>query len=613
MITRTVLAACFAALCATFATAQGLNEQFDTVTTTIPPTGWNMQNLSTPVGSQSQWFAGNAGVFTAHSGAEYIAANFNAVAGAATISAWLITPAVSLSNGGALTFYTRTVPTPGFPDRLQVRMNLTNTTDVGATATSVGDFTTLLLDINPTYTTSGYPNAWTQYTINLSGITGTVTGRFAFRYFVENGGPSGANSDYIGLDNVVYTPPATPTPEMDVARGGAVADGGTDTVTGASAGAATTLTYTITNTGTATLNITLPVAAPGTPSNCTASITTQPSATVTSGGGTTTLVVSVTPTAAGSFSCTISITNDDPDENPYNWTISGTATGPAPEMDVTRGATPVADGATGGSADALGNVPFGAAQTVTYTITNSGTAALNLTGTPNLVVVTAGANLTSVQVTTQPASTVAAAGTTTFVITYTVTAAAAFDFTVSIANNDSDENPYNWQASGTGISAPEMGVTRGSAIADGGTDNIGNSTVSTARTLTYVINNTGNAALMITTPVAISGTVNCTATVTTQPSGSVAAAGSTNLVINVTPSGTGSFSFAVSVVNNDSDENPYNWTVTGTGTTGTTGSGGGGGGGDGGGCSTNGQSWSLVLLAALVCIAAVALRRKKLA
>ena len=35
-------------------------------------------------------------------------------------------------------------------------------------------------------------------------------GRLAFRYFVESGGPSGDNSNYIGIDDVAYT--GVPTP-----------------------------------------------------------------------------------------------------------------------------------------------------------------------------------------------------------------------------------------------------------------------------------------------------------------------------------------------------------------------------------------------------------------
>jgi hypothetical protein len=43
-------------------------------------------------------------------------------------------------------------------------------TNVGSTATGVGDFTTLLLDINPNYTTNCYPDVWTQFTVTLSGL-----------------------------------------------------------------------------------------------------------------------------------------------------------------------------------------------------------------------------------------------------------------------------------------------------------------------------------------------------------------------------------------------------------------------------------------------------------
>jgi hypothetical protein len=62
-----------------------------------------------------------------------------------------------------------------------------------------------LLDINENYGTN-YPADWTKYTIVISGVSQSTTGRFAFRYFVESGGPSGDNSDYIGIDLVQYAP-----------------------------------------------------------------------------------------------------------------------------------------------------------------------------------------------------------------------------------------------------------------------------------------------------------------------------------------------------------------------------------------------------------------------
>ena len=86
----------------------------------------------------------------------------------------------------------------------------------------VGDFTTLLLDINPTYTLTGYPVVWTQFSVTISGLGGPTAGRLALRYFVENGGPDGENSDYIGIDTFQYngacgptpTPRPTPTPTL---------------------------------------------------------------------------------------------------------------------------------------------------------------------------------------------------------------------------------------------------------------------------------------------------------------------------------------------------------------------------------------------------------------
>lgn len=81
---------------------------------------------------------------------------------------------------------------------------------MGANSAAVGDFTTLLLSINPTLVTNVYPQVWTQYTITIAGLPAPTSGRLAFRYFVTNGGPTGSNSDYIGIDNAVYTPYVCP-------------------------------------------------------------------------------------------------------------------------------------------------------------------------------------------------------------------------------------------------------------------------------------------------------------------------------------------------------------------------------------------------------------------
>jgi hypothetical protein len=65
---------------------------------------------------------------------------------------------------------------------------------VGATTSSLGDFTTLLTSIN-----SPYPEAWTQYSVVVSGLGGPTAGRIGFRYVVTD---TSANGDYIGIDTV---------------------------------------------------------------------------------------------------------------------------------------------------------------------------------------------------------------------------------------------------------------------------------------------------------------------------------------------------------------------------------------------------------------------------
>lgn len=194
--------------------AQSLTEGFDDIST-LPGAGWFTQNNSVPPGAKPNWFQGEAVAgFPAYNGAgnSYIAANYESVAGANTISNWLGMPNRVLRNGDVLSFYTRKATADNFPDRLEVRLSTNGaSTDVGTGATGVGDFSTLMLSINPTLVTGVYPTAWTQYTITISGLPAPTSGRLAFRYFVTNGGSDGSNSDYIGIDQVQYTPYSCPS------------------------------------------------------------------------------------------------------------------------------------------------------------------------------------------------------------------------------------------------------------------------------------------------------------------------------------------------------------------------------------------------------------------
>ena len=101
-----------------------------------------------------------------------------------------------------MTFYTRTVDASGFPDRLEVRINPDGSEVFPVDETDVGSWTQLLTEINPALDNGGYPEDWTQFTSTITDLTGPTDIRFAFRYWVTDAGPSGANSNFIGIDRV---------------------------------------------------------------------------------------------------------------------------------------------------------------------------------------------------------------------------------------------------------------------------------------------------------------------------------------------------------------------------------------------------------------------------
>ncbi len=196
-----------------------IDEGFDAVIVTTPnnssgPAGWSTKNQSNPLGITG-WFQGNTAVFNSFDGAAnaYIAANFNNTTPAGTISNWLFSPTVNIKNGDVVSFYTRTFTGNTRPDRVQLRMSLSgSSTDVGTTATSVGDFSAMLVEVNPTQGTgtTNFPDVFTKYTAIISGVTGTVSGKFALRYFLTNGGNvPGTTSNFFGIDRFQYgTPPS---------------------------------------------------------------------------------------------------------------------------------------------------------------------------------------------------------------------------------------------------------------------------------------------------------------------------------------------------------------------------------------------------------------------
>ena len=173
-----------------------LSEGFNDIAA-LPGSGWVLTNQSAPPGTTG-WFQGNPGIFPAAAGPvnSYIAANFNNAAFGGTVSNWLMTPELALNNGESLSFALRLLG-EGFLDRIEVYFST-----AGASA-STSDFSLL----------SAYESAvdtgWIGRSVVVNGLAAPASGRFAFRYFVDD---TSVNGNYAGIDSVSVNAAAIPEP-----------------------------------------------------------------------------------------------------------------------------------------------------------------------------------------------------------------------------------------------------------------------------------------------------------------------------------------------------------------------------------------------------------------
>ena len=243
-------------------------------------------------------------------------------------------------------------------------------------------------------------------------------------------------------------------PEIDVSGNSvSIPDGDTTPSTGddtdfgsTTAGGSTIVkTYTVENTGTALLTLTDPatVSGAGAGQFAVGALTD----TTLNNGETATFTVTYTPSAgAAVHNATVSLVNDDSDENPYDFAITAeTTAAPEPEINITGNSVSIPDGdttpGTGDHTDFGSTNVAGSTIVRTYTVENTGTALLTLTDPATVT----GAGAAQFAVGTLTDTTLNNGETATFTVTYSPSAAAAVhNATVSLVNDDSDENPYNF-------------------------------------------------------------------------------------------------------------------------------------------------------------------------
>ena len=139
------------------------------------------------------------------------------------------------------------------------------------------------------------------------------------------------------------------------------------------------------------------------------------------------------------------------------------------EMDVRGNGISIADGSTTptttNATDFSSVSVASGTSTSTFTIYNTGYEDLSLSGSP--IVAISGTNSGDFSVTAQPATPVTAlTGTTSFTVEFNPSGGGTRSASISIANDDGDENPYNFNIQGTGLTVPTLTTSAATSIMD---------------------------------------------------------------------------------------------------------------------------------------------------
>ena len=417
----------------------------------------------------------------------------------------------------------------------------------GGMKESVVQFLPSLQKIVPGVTSYGYGLGLLEAL--LDGGLLRVKGSSVYRYAAD--GASGVTYTMSGTTNTTYPPDIVIEQLFSP-----ITDGGSRSFGSAAVnGTPSTLSFTIRNTGLGSLKD-LAISVTGTHA-ADFTVSALASTTVVSGSGQS-FTVSFAPKATGTRTAKLQIASNDPDENPFDITLTGQGSSSSPEI-VVESPTSISDG---GSV-AFSSVNVGApALTRTFTIRNAGQT--NLTG---LAISFTGDHAADFSATALTSSTLAPGGSQTFTLSFTPKAAGARTATLAIASNDVDENPFDIMLAGQGLEAsPEIVVESSGALIDGISSVVlGVNVVTTpALTRSVTIRNTGLGTLR-NLAITIDGghAGDFAASPLTSPT--LAPGASQTFTVSFSAKGTGSRRAGLHIASNDADENPFDITLYGTG------------------------------------------------
>ncbi|QCX38294.1 choice-of-anchor D domain-containing protein [Aureibaculum algae] len=344
-------------------------------------------------------------------------------------------------------------------------------------------------------------------------------------------------------------------------------------------GGSETHTFTITNTGTAPLNLTgSPLVI--TPGGAGAFVVTNFPTTPIPAGSSSTFDIEFSPPVTPStefYGTSVIIQSDDPN-GVFYYNIEGYGVAVSPEIEVSGLGNPIGNPDFSPSTiddTKYGNVALFTGITHTFTITNRGTAPLNLNGAPLVNVGGTGDFL----VTNFPTTPIPVLGSTTFDVTFTPSTSGYQSAIVNIDSDDVTDLNFVFLIEGTGvIPVPEMDITglgnpinNGDLITSISNDTDFGSVDAFTGSVTHIftIENTGTLDLNLTDPspyITISGIDAVDFTLTAVPVSPIAASGNTTFSITFDPTGVAltTRNATVSIANDDADENPYTFAISGT-------------------------------------------------
>lgn len=323
---------------------------------------------------------------------------------------------------------------------------------VGTAATAGDDTFVGYVQTTPTATEPGSPEFTAVAGTDVANATGVA--RFALRQgSVANSGAYTIDEVRVGRTWADVVPLAVTGPEItvtDVTGSTALTSGDTVNFGSTTTGNSLTRNFSVGNTGPGALAITSTNFTGGYGFNGdTIGATIAPA-------GSDTFNVTVTSGSPGPVNGTLVIGNDDSNENPFTINFNSTFTAaPLPDIALSDAGGAVADGGSIAFGSVAGN-SAGSPATHQVTITNAGTATLNLTS------VVASGDFSTANFSSAVPGTLAASASLTFDLTVPVTSAGAKAGTLTVVSDSpAPENSYDVTIGGTVTAgaAPTLAAT----------------------------------------------------------------------------------------------------------------------------------------------------------